>query len=93
LTPTSTYAEFVPYGSRRQITVSVSEASVLPESTLLAGTLTVDIGRADVDPPEVLTGRLEGTFRAPGIGERIAEQNLSLLALDDLLGLPRATEP
>lgn len=92
LTRGSTYADFAPYGSRRQVTVSLDEARLLEDGALLAGEIVVDVSRGELDPPEVLEGRLEGRFHAPAIEERAAERNLSLLAVDDILGLPLVLE-
>lgn len=92
LTSGSTYADFTPYGSRRQVTVTLDEARLLEEGSVLAGAVVVDVSAGEVDPPDVLEGRLEGRFRAPTIEERAAERNLSLLTVDDILGLPLVLE-
>lgn len=92
LTAGSTYADFRPYGSRRQINVLIDEVRLLEDGPFLAGEVDIQVSRADVDPAEVLEGRLEGRFYAPGVDERAAEKNLSLLAVEDVLGLPLAAE-
>jgi hypothetical protein len=92
LTASSTYAGFVPYGARRKVNVSLDEARLLEDGPLLSGSIVVDIEQADTDPSEVITGRLEGRFTAPLVSERTAERNLSLLIVDDILGLPLADE-
>ena len=51
-------------------------------------TITVNIERAETDPEEVIEGEMQGRFRAPLVDERVAERNLSLLIVDDILGLP-----
>ena len=43
----------------------------------IAGKLTLEVKRADGDPSNAATGRVEITFDAPIIGERIAERNFS----------------
>lgn len=88
LTATSTYAAFQPYGARRVVDVELDEARLLEDGPVLAGTVTVSVERADTDSDDVLTGSLQGRFRAPLVSERVAEQNLSLLVVDDILGLP-----
>lgn len=90
LTRGSTYADFKPYGSRRQVNVNLDEARLLEEGSVLTGDIVIDVSRSDLDPPQVLEGRLEGHFRAPAVSERAAEKNLALLAVDDILGLPLA---
>jgi hypothetical protein len=88
LTAASTYAEFTPFGARRVVDIELDEARLLEDGPVLAGTVTVTIDKADTDPDEVRTGELQGRFRAPLVSERTAEQNLSLLVVDDILGLP-----
>jgi hypothetical protein len=90
LSASSTYADFVPFGAQRTVSVELDEARLLEDGPVLAGTITVNIGRADTDPDDVLTGELQGRFRAPVVEERVAERNLSLLITDDILGLPIA---
>lgn len=92
LTRGSTYADFKPYGSRRRVTVSFDEVRLLEDGAVLAGEVVLDVSREELDPPGVLEGRLEGRFRAPAVEERAAERNLSLLAVEDILGLPLALE-
>lgn len=90
ITRSSTYASFRPYGARRRVSVSLDEVRLLESGSVVAGDVIVEVSRADTDPPDVLEGRLEGRFVAPLIDERAAEQNLSLLDVEDLLGLPLA---
>lgn len=90
LSRASTYASFEPYGSRRHVTVSIDEARLLEEGSVVSGDVVVNVSRSEVDPPDVLEGRLEGRFLAPRVSERAAEQNLSLLVVEDILGLPLA---
>jgi hypothetical protein len=88
ITRASTYASFEPYGARRSVKVTLREVRLLEGSPRLSGDVVVEISRAATDSPSVLVGRLEGRFSAPLVDERAAEQNLSLLGVHDLLGLP-----
>ncbi len=92
LTRGSTYADFAAYGSRRQVAVTLDEVRLLEDSPALSGTVVIDVSRAEIDPPGAREGRLEGRFTAPMVQERAAEQNLSLLVVDDILGLPLVLE-
>jgi hypothetical protein len=93
LTADSSYAAFRPYGGRRVVSVDLEEARLLEDGPLLSGTIVVDVQEADNDPSDVITGRLEGRFSAPIVSERTAERNLSLLIVDDILGLPMLAGP
>lgn len=84
----STYADFRPYGSKRRVTVTFDEVRLLESGPMVAGTLVLDVSRGALDPPGVVEGRIEGRFHAPTVDERPAERNLSLLAVEDILGLP-----
>jgi hypothetical protein len=54
----------------------------------VSGQITIDISASENDPSDSLTGRLEGSFSAPLVEERLTEHNLSLLSVDSVLGLP-----
>jgi len=88
LTAASTYADFKPYGAKRLVDVELDEARLLEDGPVVSGTVTVRIEKADTDPDGVITADLQGRFRAPVVSERTAERNLSLLVVDDILGLP-----
>jgi len=88
LTAASTYADFTPFGARRIVDVELDEARLLEDGPVLSGTISVTIEQAGTDPDDVLTGEMQGRFRAPIVSERVAERNLSLLIVDDILGLP-----
>lgn len=87
LGPASTYADFAPFASRRQVSVTLDEAK-FADGEVLTGELVIDVSRSDTDAGDALIGRVEGRFRAPLVDERVAEHNLSLLAVEDVLGVP-----
>lgn len=92
LTAASTYSDFKPFGSVRNVSVSVTAAGFVEGgATGVSGEIVIDVSTSDTDPSDSLTGRLEGTFQAPLVTERLAEHNLSLLAVDDILGVPLPT--
>jgi len=97
LTGASTYSDFRPFGSGRIVTVTVESAGFVDGGVRgVNGTVVIDVQTSDSDPSDSLTGRLEGRFSAPLVEERVAESNLSLLSVDDVLALPlapRAEEP
>lgn len=88
----SSFEEITPFASRRTIKVTVEEASFDDVNPVIAGT--IDIGFEAVagrDPGKAREGTITGRFRAPLVGERVAEKNLAALkgAGDiDVLGLP-----
>jgi hypothetical protein len=89
LTMASTYSNFSPFGSRRQVTVDITQAGFVEGGVqMIAGDISIAIDRLENDPAETRTGQVEGTFLAPLVDERKAEQNLSLLSVDDILGVP-----
>ena len=87
LDESSTYGSFIPFASRRRVQVNLEEVS-FTDGRVLAGDVSVDLERSGLDPGDALIGRVEGRFRAPLVDERVAEHNLSLLAVDDILGVP-----
>lgn len=93
LSADSSYDDYTPLASRREVRVHIDEAT-FAGSARLAGTVEVTFVRTDDDPADARIGRLEGTFDAPGVEERVAEHNLALLGADTTLGLPLpAREP
>jgi hypothetical protein len=93
LTSSSTYAEVAPLGSRRTLEVSIAEASFADAEPVVAGEVSLTIEAVEGrDPGNAREGVLSGTFRAPLVGEPVAEKNLALLngAIDGtfVLGLP-----
>lgn len=93
LTSTSSYDDFAPLASRREVRVHIDEATFAVEPRV-AGTVEVTFSRSDDDPADARIGRLEGNFIAPGVEERVAEHNLALLGAETTLGLPLpAREP
>lgn len=89
LSSSSTYAEVVPIASLRRTTVEL-EAADFADLRELRGTATISFERTDNDPGDALTGSFTGTFFAPLVDERHAEQNLALLQGDGVMGLPLA---
>lgn len=88
LGPSSSYEGFQPFGSTRTVTVTLDEASFLEGKAGLFGRVILEVERSAQDPGDARIGRVEGRFSAPLVKERVAEHNLALLAVDDLLGLP-----
>ncbi len=87
LDATNTYADFVPYASKRVVRVELDEAD-FANAKVVAGRISVAFARGDADPGDVKEGTVTGTFRAPLVDERRAERNLALLDVQDVLGLP-----
>ncbi len=85
----STYSAFQPFASHVEVDASISAANFdegLGQE--LRGALSVELSRTDRDPGDARIGSVSGEFVAPLVNERIAEQNLSLLDLDVLVGVP-----
>lgn len=87
LSGSSTYADVVPLASQRHTAVEL-EVADFADLRELRGTATIAFERTDNDPGDALTGNFTGTFYAPVVEERLAEQNLALLQTDDVVGLP-----
>lgn len=87
LSSASTYAEVVPLASERHVSVEIELADFV-ELRELRGTATLSFERTDNDPGDALTGNFTGTFFAPLVDERHAEQNLAVLQADAVFGLP-----
>ena len=92
LDSSSTYAEVVPFGSRRTLEVNIDSVSFSDADAGVAGTLTLTFEAvAGRDPGIARKGTIEGSFRAPLVEERTAEKNLALLqAQSPVLPLPLA---
>lgn len=89
LTSTSTFQDLHPFASRQQSEVEIDVASFDEANPVVAGVVAVEFAAvAGRDVGDAREGRIEGTFRAPLVDERIAESNLALLDDDGLLGLP-----
>ncbi len=87
LSGSSSYADVVPLASRRTTTVELDVAD-FADLRELRGTATIAFARTDNDPGDAVEGSFTGTFYAPLVEERVAEQNLALLQGDDVIGLP-----
>ncbi len=94
LTATSTFANLEPIASRSVSVVSIDVAAFDDADAVVAGRLALDfVAIEGRDGASAREGKIEGTFRAPVVDERIAESNLALLDSDDLLGLPLSPRP
>lgn len=89
LSSSSSYADVVPLASRRTTTVELDVAD-FADLRELRGSATIAFARTDNDPGDAVEGTYTGTFYAPLVEERVAEQNLALLQGDDVIGLPLA---
>ena len=93
LTASSTYSTFAPFGSRRTVDVEITQAGFVEGGVqMVTGNITLEVSRLDQDPAETRTGLVEGSFTAPLVDELRAEQNLSVLAIDDILGVPLSSD-
>jgi hypothetical protein len=90
LDASSTYADVVPFGSRRTLEVELDAVSFADADAGLSGTLTLTFDTVEgLDPGNARKGSIEGRFRAPLVAERTAEKNLALLrAQTPVLPLP-----
>jgi hypothetical protein len=76
----STYADVVPFGSRRTLEVALDAVSFTDADAGVSGTLTLTFDAVEgLDPGNARKGSIEGRFRAPLVVERTAERNLALL--------------
>lgn len=89
----STYAGVVPIASKRTTKVEITAANLVEGSPALAGDVTITFERTEDDPGEAREGAFTGSFLAPLAEERTAEQNLGLLDVEDVLGLPLPPRP
>lgn len=88
LTRTSTYADVEPLASRRTTDVTVTADLLGESSPTLAADVTIQYERAESDRGTAREGSFTGRFTAPLVEERVAEQNLALLDVESILGLP-----
>jgi hypothetical protein len=90
LTASSTYADIVPFASKRTTDLTVTAIDFHQAQPVLTADVTVTFARGDTDPGNAREGAFTGSFQAPVVGERPAEQNLALLDVVDVMGLPLA---
>lgn len=83
----SDFADVVPWGQQRSVSVELSDVD-LEAGGVVAGTLRIRVERTDDDPSDASIGEFEGSFVAPLVEERVAEQNLAVLAAETWVGLP-----
>ena len=88
LTATSTYGDLKPLASKRTVKVAIESATFQDAQPVIKGSLSIELKTTDADPGSALEGSISGTFTAPLVSERTAEQNLSLLDVKDVIGLP-----
>lgn len=93
LDASSTFADIAPFGSRRTLDLTIDVASFADAAPVIAGTLRLTFDAIEGrDPGNAREGTFTGAFRAPLVGEVVAEKNAALLqgALDGdgVLALP-----
>lgn len=93
LDASSTYGDVIPLAAERTTDVTISAATFTDASQVLAGDIAVTFARTDDDSGVVREGVFTGSFTAPVVAERTAEQNLALLDVADVLDLPLAPRP
>jgi hypothetical protein len=86
----STYGDLKPLASTRTTKVTITADELGESAARLAGDVTVNFERGVDDPGDALEGTFTGSFIAPLVDERAAEQNLALLDVSDVMGLPLA---
>ena len=89
----STYQDVIPLASERTVDVTITAATFADANQVVAADISVTFARTDDDPGTVREGTFLGSFTAPVVAERTAEQNLSLLDIEDVLGLPLEARP
>ena len=86
----STYAGVKPFASQRTTNVTITAADFTAAQPVVAGDISIAFARAASDAGASREGTFTGSFQAPLVGERAAEENLALLDVNDVLGLPLA---
>ena len=86
LTRASTFDGFRPFASRRTVSTTVT-ALDLAAGAGFSGDVSLVLERAEGDPDDAREGQVSGDLFAPVVGERLAEHNLAVLGIDELLGL------
>jgi hypothetical protein len=84
----STYGDIEPFASKRTTDVTITSVDFASATQVVAADVTVTFERTGTDPAKAREGTFTGSFTAPVVGERAAEQNLALLDVVDVLGLP-----
>ena len=72
-------------GSLRSVEISIDESGFVPNQSVVSGRLAIDIQRTVSDPDEAITRTWTGAFAAPIIEERLAEKNVEILGLNELV--------
>ena len=85
LDQSATFDDFVPMGSLRSVEISIDDAGFTPNQSTISGRLAIDIQRTINDPEDALIRTWSGAFAAPVIEERLAEKNVAILGLIDLV--------
>jgi hypothetical protein len=89
----STYGDIQPFASKRTTDVTITSIDFHQSAPVIAADITINFARNDTDPGNVREGSFTGSFQAPIVGERAAEQNLALLDVTDVMGLPLPPRP
>jgi hypothetical protein len=89
----SSFGDFAPFGSKRTTTVTLSAVDFRSDNPHLAGEVELAFAPTPSDPALNRQGTYSGTFDAPVVNERVAESNLSLLDVQDILEVPLAARP
>jgi hypothetical protein len=85
----STYDGLLPFASKRTVTVDIEQATFVDSAASVNGDITIKFEAVEGrDPGSAREGLLTGTFAAPLVTERTAEQNLAVLRVEEELGLP-----
>lgn len=80
LDESSTYADVIPFGSKRTLDVDLEDVAFGDADAGVFGSFTLTFDTVEGrDPGNARKGTIEGTFRAPLVAERTAEKNLALL--------------
>jgi hypothetical protein len=86
----STYAAVIPFSSTRTTDVTINDVDFADAQPVVVGDVNIAFTRAETDPGDAREGTFKGTFQAPIVGERVAEENLALLDVQDVMALPLA---
>ena len=85
LDESANFDDYVPMGSLRSVEISIDESGFVPNQSVVSGRLAIDIQRTVSDPDEAITRTWTGAFAAPIIEERLAEKNVEILGLNELV--------
>jgi anthranilate synthase component 1 len=89
----SSHADIIPFASQREVDVTITAATFTDANLVVSADVAIAFVRTDADPGNAREGAFTGRFIAPVVSERTAEQNLALLDIADVLGVPLASRP